>query len=311
MKCLVTGAAGFIGSHLSEHLLALGHNVTGVDAFIPYYPRALKERNIETACLNPAFTFRELDLRRDNLDGLVAEAEVVYHLAAMPGLMRSWDDFEGYWTCNVLATQRLLDAIRRTKSDVRRFVLGSTSSIYGTQASGNELLPVKPISPYGVTKFAGEQICGAFAETYGLPVVTLRYFSVYGPRQRPDMGNYRFIQALLAGEPVTVFGDGQQVRGNTFVDDCVDATIRAANAAPGEVFNVGGGEAANVWDVLKKLETISGRRFVVRQEAGRPGDQRHTLADTAKIRQTLGWEPATSLESGLTRQYRWQQSLSA
>jgi nucleoside-diphosphate-sugar epimerase len=227
----------------------------------------------------------------------------------MPGLMRSWNDFEGYWTCNVLATQRLVDAVRSTKANLTRFILGSTSSIYGSFASGDESQSAKPISPYGVTKYAAEQISRAYAENYGIPVVTLRYFSVYGPRQRPDMGYYKFIQALWTCEPVTVFGGGQQVRGNTFVDDCIDATIRAMKASPGEIFNVGGGEAANVWDVLRKLESISGSRFTIRQEAARPGDQQHTLADTGKIRRLLGWEPATSLQEGLSRQFRWQQSL--
>jgi len=309
MKCLVTGAAGFIGSHLCEHLLALGHDVVGVDAFVPYYPRPLKERNLATARAHPAFRFHELDLRRDALDALVADCETIFHLAAMPGLTRSWTDLDGYWTCNVLATQRLLEAVRAKPP--RRCVIGSTSSVYGGEASGNEELPTKPISPYGVTKLAGEQIARAYAEAFGIPVVTLRYFSVYGPRQRPDMGYFKFIQALRTGEPVTIFGDGQQVRGNTYVDDCVAATIRAVQAEPGAIFNVGGGEAASVWDILRKLEAISGRKFTVRQEPARPGDQQRTLADTTRLRQSLNWEPLTSLDDGLTRQWHWQANLSS
>jgi nucleoside-diphosphate-sugar epimerase len=244
MKCAVTGAAGFIGSHLCEALLAGGHQVLGLDAFIPYYPRALKERNLAELLGRPGFAFHDVDLRTDPLDPLVAEAEVVFHLAAMPGLVKSWTDFDGYWTCNVQATQRLLEAVRR-HSRLRRFVYGSTSSVYGRYGTGDESLPTRPISPYGVTKLAGENLCRAFAEERGLPLVVLRYFSVYGPRQRPDMGYHRFIRALLCGEPVTVYGDGMQVRGNTYVGDCVAATVAAAEAPVGETYNVGGGEAAS------------------------------------------------------------------
>jgi nucleoside-diphosphate-sugar epimerase len=170
-------------------------------------------------------------------------------------------------------------------------------------------LPAKPISPYGVTKLAGENLCRAYGEEHGLPVVALRYFSVYGPRQRPDMGYYRFIHALLRGEPIVVYGDGQQVRGNTFVADCVAATLAAAEALPGEIYNVGGGETASVWDILRRLETLAGRRAVVHQEAGRRGDQRYTLADTAKLHRHLGWQPRTSLDEGLRRQWEWQLGL--
>jgi nucleoside-diphosphate-sugar epimerase len=244
MKCVVTGAAGFIGSFLCERLLADGHDVTGLDAFIPY--------------------------------------------------------------CNVLATQRLLEALRRAGGPLRRLVYASTSSVYGSFASGDEALPTRPVSPYGVTKLAGENLCRAYGEAHGLPVVALRYFSVYGPRQRPDMGYHKFIRALLRDEPITVCGDGQQVRGNTYVDDCVAATVAAAEAPVGEVYNVGGGEAATVWDILRLLEGISGRQARVRQEPARPGDQRYTCADTGKLRHHLGWEPRTRLADGLARQWDWQ-----
>jgi nucleoside-diphosphate-sugar epimerase len=307
MRCVVTGTAGFIGSHLCERLLALGHHVTGVDAFIPYYPAAVKERNLAGALAQPGFRFQRLDLRSDALDALVGDVEVVFHLAAMPGLVRSWTDFDGYWTCNVQATQRLLEALGRAAPELKRLVYASTSSVYGRFGSGDETMPTKPISPYGVTKLAGEHLCRAYAETRGLPVVTLRYFSVYGPRQRPDMGYHRFIQALLRGEPVVVTGDGQQVRGNTYVADCVEATLLAAQAYPGEVYNIGGGETANVWDILRRLEALAGRPALIRQEPARPGDQRYTFADTAKLRTHLGWEPRTGLDEGLARQWEWQK----
>src|SRR5947209_2120407 len=251
MKCLVTGAAGFIGSHLCERLLQAGHDVAGVDAFIPYYPRAVKEANLAAARAHPAFTFHELDLRDAPLELVVGEADVVFHLAAVPGLAQSWTRFDLYEGCNVSATQRLLEAARKSPA-LKRFVYASTSSVYGRYAAGDEAIPARPISPYGVTKLAAENLCRAYAEEQELPLVVLRYFSVYGPRQRPDMGYHRFIRALLDGEPVTIYGDGQQVRGNTYVADCVEATVAAAQAVPGEVYNVGGGEAATVWGVLAK-----------------------------------------------------------
>jgi nucleoside-diphosphate-sugar epimerase len=311
MKCVVTGAAGFIGSHLCDALLAEGHEVIGLDAFIPYYPRTVKERNLTALGGHPDFTFHAVDLRSDPLDAVVADAEVVFHLAAQAGLTRSWTDFDGYWTCNVQATQRLIDAVQRRASGLRRFLYASTSSVYGRYSTGDESLPTRPISPYGVTKLAGENLCRAFAEERGLPLVVLRYFSVYGPRQRPDMGYYRFIQAMLGREPVTVYGDGMQARGNTYVRDCVAATVAAAAAPEGETYNIGGGESANVWDILAHLEKLAGFKVEVRKEPARSGDQRQTYADTARLRRHLGWEPATSLAEGLARQWEWQVRESA
>ena len=306
MKCVVTGAAGFIGSHLCEHLLGRGHDVHGIDAFIPYYAPAAKVRNLDAAMAHPRFRFHRLDLRQDPLESALAAADVVFHLAATPGLTRSWTDFDGYWTCNVLATQRLLEAIHRSAFPPKRIVYASTSSVYGELACGAETQPTVPISPYGVTKLAAENLCRSYAEAYGLPVVTLRYFSVYGPRQRPDMGYYKFIRALLRDEPVTVCGDGEQVRGNTYVADCVEATIAAAAAPPGEIYNVGGGEAASVWEILHRLEELAGQPARVQRAPARPGDQRRTLADTSKITAHLGWRPRTSLAEGLARQWEWQ-----
>jgi nucleoside-diphosphate-sugar epimerase len=309
MKCIVTGAAGFIGSHLCEALLAAGHKVTGLDAFIPYYPQVVKHRNLLGMLRHPNLRFYRVDLRCDSIDELLVGAEVIFHLAAMPGLMQSWTDLDGYWTCNVLATQKLLEAVQRTGIPLNRFVHASTSSVYGRLASGDETLPTQPISPYGITKLAAEHMCRAYAESHQIPIVILRYFSVYGPRQRPDMGYHRFIQALLEDKPITLFGDGNQVRGNTYVSDCVQATIAAAEATVGEIYNVGGGETASVWDILHKLEDISGRKFIVLQKPARPGDQQHTHADTTKIRQHLGWMPQTSLDEGLSHQWEWQAKL--
>jgi nucleoside-diphosphate-sugar epimerase len=306
MKCIVTGAAGFIGSHLCEHLLHAGHDVIGVDAFIPYYPRTVKEHNLRESLAHARYQFSEMDLRQDALDGVFVGAEVVFHLAAMPGLAQSWTDFHGYWTCNVLATQRLLEAARRMNG-LKRFIYASTSSVYGRFASGDETLTARPVSPYGVTKLAGENLARAYGETYGLPVTALRFFSVYGPRQRPDMAYHRFIKAMLRGEPLQVYGDGMQIRGNTFITDCVRATAAAVEAVPGEVYNIGGGEAASVWDIIHKLEAIAGRKAKIQRDVARPGDQRYTFADTNKLRRHLGWEPLTTLEEGLARQWEWQE----
>jgi nucleoside-diphosphate-sugar epimerase len=310
MKCLVTGAAGFIGSHLCERLLQDGHQVVGLDAFIPYYPRAVKESNLAALRGRTGFAAHALDLRSDPLGPPLDGVEVVFHLAAMPGLPRSWTDFDLYQGCNVTATQRLLEAVRQ-RGRLRRFVHVSTSSVYGRFASGDETLPARPISPYGVTKLAAENLCRAYAEEQGLPLVVLRYFSVYGPRQRPDMGYHKFVRALLSGETITVFGDGMQVRGNTYIDDCVAATAAAVEGLPGETYNVGGGEAVTVWDVLSKLEAITGRKAVVRQEAARAGDQRSTFADTGKLARHLGWRPRVGLDEGLARQVAWQRAQEA
>ncbi len=310
MKCLVTGAAGFIGSHLCERLLAVGHSVIGLDAFIPFYPRPAKEANLAGLLPQRAFSFHNLDLRTDPLGQALVDVEAVFHLAAMPGLTRSWTEFDLYQSCNLTATQRLLEAVKGL-STLRRFVLASTSSVYGRYGSGDEVLPTRPISPYGVTKLASENLCRAYADEFGLPLVVLRFFSVYGPRQRPDMGYYRFIAALLENRPVTVFGDGLQSRGNTYIEDCVEATVAALAAPVGEVYNIGGGETATVWEILEKLAVITGCKPDIRREPARPGDQRFTGADTTRMTRHLGWLPRVGLDEGLARQVAWQQSLAA
>lgn len=307
MRYLVTGAAGFIGSHLCERLLALGHDVTGVDCFVPYYPRPIKERNLAEASKNPRYRFHEIDLRTGDLKSALEGVDVIFHLAAMPGLVASWTEFDLYQSCNLTATQRLLEAVKGMKS-LKRFVYGSTSSVYGKFASGDETLPTKPVSPYGVTKLAGEHLAKAHLEIFGTPTVILRFFSVYGPRQRPDMAYNIFIRSLIADTPITVYGDGQQVRGNTFVADCVEAIIASGNAQLGETFNIGGGEMVSVIDVMAKLERIAGKKFTVKIEPPRIGDQRHTFADTTKLRRQLNWEPKTTLDEGLAQQFEWQRT---
>jgi len=308
MRCLVTGAAGFIGSHLCGKLLDLGHQVIGLDAFIPYYPREIKEANLGALHGRKGFQFLESDLRKDGLSHLVHGTEVVFHLAAMAGLKQSWVDFDLYSSCNLLATQRLIDAFRGSES-LKKFIYASTSSVYGKFSSGDEQVSTRPVSPYGVTKLAGELLCQAFREEFHLPAVVLRYFSVYGPGQRPDMGYHKFVKAMLEGTPITVYGDGHQSRGNTFVSDCVDATIAATKAPVGETYNIGGGETASVWDILGKLERITGMKARVRQEEARAGDQRTSQADISKATRDLGWSPKVSLDDGLARQVAWQSGI--
>lgn len=309
MKCIVTGAAGFIGSHLSERLIHTGHEVIGIDSFIPYYSPQLKQQNVQWLKQHPRFVLHENDLRYDSVHELVQQADVIIHLAAMPGLSASWTNFPDYMTCNLLATQRLLEAVRETKVRLQRFILGSTSSVYGKYASGDETSPTVPFSPYGVTKLAAEHLAHSYEENHNLPLVVLRFFSVYGPRQRPDMGYNKFIQALLTNSPINVFGDGKQVRGNTYIHDCVAAVEASIQAPLHETFNIGGGEMANVWDILTLLEKISGRKALVNKAAARPGDQRYTMADTSRLERHTGWTAQTPLEEGLTQQYLWQQRM--
>lgn len=306
MNCLVTGAAGFIGSHLCERLLDEGHAVRGVDAFIPFYPRLAKEGNLAGLRPRRGFDFHSLDLRTDDLHEMLDGIDAVFHLAAMPGLPKSWTEFDLYAGCNLTATQRLLEACQDVS--LKRFIYASTSSVYGRFASGDESLPARPVSPYGVTKLAAENLCRAYSDELGLPLVVMRYFSVYGPRQRPDMGYHKFIEALLYGRPIRVFGDGLQVRGNTFISDCIDATVSALEAIPGETYNVGGGEAVSVWEVLRKLEVLTGCRAEIDRQPARPGDQRATCADTTKLSRHLGWRPRVGIDEGLARQVAWQRA---
>lgn len=307
--CVVTGAAGFIGSHLCEALLAKGHEVRGVDAFIPYYPRPLKELNLQSCLAQDGFTFHELDLRTASLEPVLAGADAVFHLAAMAGLMKSWSDFSLYSSCNAEATQRLLQAAKDTA--IPHFLYISTSSVYGREATGPEDTPLAPFSPYGITKLAGEQLCRAYAANFNLPITILRYFSVYGPRQRPDMAYNIMIRALLAGQPFVQFGDGEQTRSNTFCTDSVQAAVLAFEqraAAVGQTFNVGGGEIVSLNTVRTLLEELLDRKLEVDLRPPRPGDQKHTAANIENARRVLGYAPQTRVRDGLQAQIEWQRS---
>ncbi len=311
MKCLVTGAGGFIGSTLAERLIELGHEVVGVDCFLDYYPRPVKERNLRTLLARAQFQLQESDLSTADLAPLLAGVDWVFHQAAQAGVRASWGrDFEIYATHNVLATQRLLEAAR--EASVRKFVCASSSSIYGD----TDDLPMRedglprPVSPYGVTKLAAEHLCWLYFKSYGVPTVALRYFTVYGPRQRPDMAFHRFLKGALTGEEITLYDDGAQTRDFTFVADAVSANVLAAERGEGgSVFNIGGGSEASINHVLATIEAISGRTLRIRREGRQRGDVRHTSADCSRARERLGFRPQTPLEEGLRREWHWIQEV--
>lgn len=305
MRTLVTGAAGFVGSHLCEALRENGHEVLGLDAFVGYYPRELKEGNLASLRDDPSFTFHEADLRSADLDPILDGVDAVINEAAVAGLARSWDDLPTYVSCNILGLARLLEAAER--AGVGRFVHISTSSVYGHEAVGPETLPTRPVSPYGITKLAAEQLVTAHTQRSGLPAIILRYFSIYGPRQRPDMAYHRFIEAMSRGEPITVYGDGEQSRSNTFISDCVRGTIQAlADGRPGEVYNIGGGGSLTLNRAITLIAQALNVEPTVRFEAPQPGDQRHTRADTSKARRDFRYEPRVTPEIGLWQQVSWQ-----
>lgn len=308
--CLVTGAAGFVGSHLSERLTSEGHTVRGIDAFIPYYPRSIKEDNLATVRARENFQFHEVDLRTADLNPIFEGVDIVFHLAAQAGLRRSWSEFDSYMTCNIQATQRLLEAAVANKID--HLINISTSSVYGRFATGNEESPLEPVSPYGITKLAAEMLCRAYEQNHGLPVTVCRLFSVYGPRQRPDMGYNIFIDAILNEKQITIDGDGTDSRSNTFVLDCVQGLVLAfeqPEKSKGETFNIGGGDEVNVLQVLEMLEELSGKKAITTHGPRRAGDQRRTVADTNKARELLGYDPQTTVLEGLRAQLAWQRSL--
>ncbi len=311
MKALVTGAAGFIGSTLSERLLAQGHSVVGIDCFLDYYPRAVKERNLVGLRDDPCFEFVEANLVTADLSKLTERAEWVFHQAAQAGVRSSWgEDFRIYSDNNVFATQRLLEAARQSPC-LQKFVYASSSSVYGEAEalpSREDFLPL-PVSPYGVSKLAGEHLVRLYHSNYGLPTASLRYFTVYGPRQRPDMAFHRFLKAALEGEEIQLYGDGGQSRDFTFVDDIVGANLAAAACdSVGEAFNVGGGSRTTVNEVLETIAALVGTELRVNRRSVQKGDVRHTAADTSKAENAFAYAPAVSLDEGLSRELEWLRS---
>src|SRR5258708_2647886 len=313
MRCLVTGVAGFIGSHLAERLIADGHNVVGVDAFIPFYSRALKDANLAKLRESPRFHLLEGDLVHMDLDPLLADQQWVFHQAAQAGVRASWGrGFEIYTSCNIIATQRLLEAAARAPL-LSRFVYASSSSIYGDTVVlplREDLLP-RPVSPYGVTKLAAEHLCNLYWHNHGVPVVSLRYFSVYGPRHRPDMSFHLFGKALIEDQELVVFGDGRQTRDFTYVSDVVEANVRAASTSGvvGHVFNIAGGARVSLRDAIEILEELSGRTARVEYTETALGDVRDTYADIRQAQQLLGYAPRVSLREGLATELAYLETL--
>jgi UDP-glucose 4-epimerase len=310
MRALVTGGAGFIGSHLAESLRGDGHEVRVADAITPYYDESLKRANLEAVVASGA-ELVEADLRTADLDPLLDGIEVVFHLAGQPGVRASWGDgFQEYVEHNVLVTQRLLEA--SAPRGLSRFVFASSSSVYGDaeRHPTGEDARLQPVSPYGVTKAAAEHLVMAYHRAAGLPAVALRYFTVYGPRQRPDMAFNRFMHAALSGRPIEIYGDGEQSRDVTYVGDVVAATVAAgqAEAAVGRSLNVGGGSVVTINDCLRRLRGIAGGEIEVIHLDRQAGDARHTSADLTAARDALGYRPATSLDDGLRAEWEWVAS---
>jgi UDP-glucuronate 4-epimerase len=310
MRYLVTGAAGFVGSHLSERLLERGSAVRGVDAFTDYYDRAVKEANLGNLRGSAGFELHEVDLAEGDLEPLFDGVDGVFHLAAQPGVRGSWGEtFAIYAKDNLIATQRLFEAAARRD---KRVVFASSSSVYGnaeTYPTSEELEP-RPVSPYGVTKLTCEHLARVYRESFGLDVIALRYFTVYGPRQRPDMAFTRIAKALANGGQFTVLGTGEQSRDFTYVDDAVSATLLSMEqGTAGAVYNIGGGTEATLREIIALGERLSGRSLAVVSGPPAAGDVKRTSADTHRIRRETGWTPKIALEAGFSEQLAWAGAL--
>lgn len=303
--CLVTGAAGFIGSHLVRRLLSEGHRVTGIDSFTDYYDPKIKWHNIADLLQHPQFDLIEDDLI-EALESLPQSVNWVFHQAAQAGVRASWGrEFEIYTRQNILATQRLLEWAHSSKPE--RFIFASSSSVYGDveKMPMQEEDPLRPLSPYGVSKLAAENLCTLYHKNFGLPTVSLRYFTVYGPGQRPDMAFHRFLKAIMAAEELTIYGSGEQTRDFTYISDIISANLAAASRpqAAGRIYNIGGGSRITVNGVLKLLAEITAKQVKVKHESVQAGDPPHTFADTDRAKAELGFRPQTGIEEGLKKMY--------
>lgn len=311
MKYLVTGCAGFIGSHIVERLLEGGHEVTGIDTFSSYYAESVKRGNISQAQRSRNFQLIEQDINQlSNLKELVTDVDFIIHEAAQPGVRSSWGPtFSEYVEKNIMATQRLLEACR--DAAVKKVVLASSSSVYGSAATKplTENDPTNPESPYGVTKLAMEKLALAYHMNFATPVVLLRYFTVYGPRQRPDMAMHKFIKSILTSKKITVYGDGTQKRDFTYVADACTATIKAAEkAGPGSILNIGGGMSVMLKDVIKIIEEVAGASFQIEYDSVQKGDVRNTISDISKAKNMIDYNPSFNLRKGIEQQYLWMKN---
>ncbi|MEO1433046.1 MAG: NAD-dependent epimerase/dehydratase family protein [Cyanobacteria bacterium J06633_8] len=312
-KNIVTGVAGFIGSHIAETLLKKGEEVIGIDEFNDYYDPFFKNKNVTFLRTYDNFELIEADIQFVDWNSLLKDVDVVYHQAAQAGVRASWGQgFRFYTERNISATQVLLEAAKDAKN-LKRLVYASTSSVYGDAETlpTSELICPKPVSPYGITKLAAERLCGLYHKNFGVPFVALRYFTVYGPRQRPDMAFHKFYKAVIDDEAIPVYGDGLQTRDFTFVSDAVAANLAAATVddAVGEIFNIGGGSRVVLKEVLQTMEEIVGKPIKRNHIEKAMGDARHTAADVSKAKRILGYQPQVSLREGLTREWEWVKGI--
>jgi UDP-glucuronate 4-epimerase len=301
-RMFVTGAAGFIGSHLAERLVADGHRVIGVESFSDHYARELKELNLATLAAEPRFELVEANISRDPLVDLFGDIDVAFHLAARPGVRDSWTEFGDYVAANIIGSRAVFDAAAATHT---RVVYASSSSVYGDASSlpVSEKHPLHPISPYGASKVMTEVLAGAYASSYGLDAVGLRYFTVYGPRQRPDMGLSRFIEAAVEGRDIPIYGDGRQRRDMTYVGDVVEATLAAGERGlAGTVYNIASGAPRALLDILHELGDVLNLPLRLAHEAPKPGDVRDTWGDITRATVDLGYGPSVALRAGLEQQ---------
>ena len=304
----VTGVAGFIGSHIAEKLLQNNFKVIGIDSFTPYYPKKIKKNNLKQCLKNKNFSFINKDLIETNLLPLFQKSQHLFHLAAQPGVRSSWGtQFETYVKENILVTQQILEYARIAKS-FKTIVMASSSSVYGEQEGkmNEENTFTKPISPYGVTKLAAENICRIYAENYNLPITSLRYFTVYGPRQRPEMAFMQFIKAALTDREIAVYGDGSQTRDFTYIDDIVDASISCIESnLSQEILNIGGGFVVSINDILKLLIDISQTELKISYTPKQKGDVIHTEADISKAVRLIDYKPKTKIKDGLIQEFTY------
>jgi len=308
VTALVTGCAGFIGSHLSERLLLQKYQVKGIDSFLDYYSRKIKENNLKNLFQHTSFSFIEGDILKVDLSTLLDEVEYIFHEAAQAGVRASWGrNFEIYIQNNILATQALLEAAKELPQ-LRKFVYASSSSVYGD----TDILPMredsipKPVSPYGVSKLAGEHLCYLYFKNFGVPTVSLRYFTVYGPRQRPDMAFYKFISTILQNKEIQIYGHGNQTRDFTFIEDILEATIAASKTdVVGEAFNIGGGSRVTLLQVINLIGEVLGKSVNAGYTPTQHGDVLHTWADISKAQKILHYQPQVSLQEGLKEEINW------
>lgn len=307
MDILVTGVSGFIGSHLAERLVKEGHSVTGVDSFLDYYPRKVKENNIKGLRGKPGFEFIEADITALDLNRLVGRVDAVFHQAAIAGVRSSWGGrFDEYVRNNILGTQMLLEACKDRR--LKKFIYASSSSVYGDaeQLPVAELSSTNPISPYGVSKLAGEHLACLYYKGYGVPAVSLRYFTVYGARQRPDMAFHKFIRAVIREEEIEIYGTGEQTRDFTFISDAVEANLQALkNGIDGEVYNIGGGSRVSLIECVRIIEKIAGKKADLRFTEPQRGDAKHTYADVSKAKKDFHYSPQVGVEEGIREHYNW------